>query len=85
MNGTKKITKGQIVDYISDSAQIALNNRQSYLVKDLVPTSAITGTTSLTQIGSSILIPANTFSANDVMRLESFGVFKTGTAGTLTF
>lgn len=29
MNGTKKITKGQIVDFISDSTQTALNNRLS--------------------------------------------------------
>lgn len=69
----------------TSSIQTQLNTKQTYLVKNSVPTSAITGTTSLTQIGSSILIPANTFSANDVMRLESFGIFKTGVAGTLTF
>ena len=52
------------------------------LVKDSNPTSAVTGTTTQTQIGASILIPANTFSANDVMRLESLAILKTGVAGT---
>jgi hypothetical protein len=105
MNGTKKITKGQIETYttadIADSVgkryqtenqntfndatssiQTQLNTRNFNLVKDSSPTSAVTGTTTLTQIGSSILIPANTFSANDYFSLESFAILKTGVAGT---
>jgi hypothetical protein len=52
------------------------------LVNDSTPTTAITGTTTLTQIGSSILIPANTFSTNDYFSLESLAILKTGGAGT---
>lgn len=69
----------------TSSIQTQLGTKQTYLVKDSVPTSAITGTTSQSQIGASILIPANTFSASDVMILDSFGVSKTGTAGTCFF
>jgi hypothetical protein len=105
MNGTKKITKGQIESYttadIADSVgkryqtenqntfndatssiQTQLNTRNFNLVNDSVPTSAITGTTTLTQIGSSILIPANTFNANDYFSLESLAILKTGVSGT---
>jgi hypothetical protein len=85
MNGTKKITKGQIADFISDSTQTALDTRNFNLVKDSTPTIAVTGTTSVTQIGSSILIPANTFSANDYFSLDSFGVAKTGVLGTSAY
>ena len=69
----------------NSSIQTQLNSKQSYLVKDSVPTSAITGTTSLAQIGSSILIPANTFSANDYFSVDSFAVLKTGVSGTCNF
>ena len=69
----------------NSSIQTQLNAKQMYLVKDSVPTSAITGTTSLTQIGSSILIPANTFSANDYFSVDSFAVLKTGVLGTCNF
>jgi len=69
----------------TSSIQTQLNTKQTYLVKDSVPTSAITGTTSVTQIGASILIPANTFSANDVMILDSLTVSKTGVAGTCSW
>ena len=69
----------------TSSIQTQLNAKQTYLVKDSVPTSAVTGTTSLTQIGSSILIPANTFSANDYFSVDSFAVLKTGVAGTCNF
>lgn len=58
------------------------NNYRKWLVKDTMPTAAVTGTTSITQIGSSILIPANTFGAKDVMILEAIGVEKIGTLGT---
>jgi len=56
-----------------------------WLVKDSTPTSAVTGTTSLTQIGTTITIPANTFSANDIIMFNGFGIEKTGTAGTCIF
>lgn len=69
----------------TSSIQTQLNAKQMYLVKDSAPTSAITGTTSLTQIGSSILIPANTFSANDFFSVDSFAVLKTGVSGTCNF
>lgn len=67
---------------ISTATQTALNDRLQWLVKDTTPTTAVTGTTSLTQIGSSILIPANTFSAEDVMILDSFACQKTAGLGT---
>ena len=70
---------------ISSETQTALNKKREWLVKDTTPTTSVTGTTSLTQIGSSILIPANTFSANDVMILEGFGLDRLTTFGTVTF
>ena len=69
----------------TSSIQTQLNTKQTYLVKNSVPTSAVTGTTSLTQIGSSILIPANTFSANDYFSVDSFAVLKTGVLGACNF
>jgi hypothetical protein len=66
----------------TSSIQTQLNTRNFNLVKDSTPTSAVTGTTTLTQIGSSILIPANTFSANDYFSLDSLSILKTGVAGT---
>lgn len=66
----------------TSSIQTQLGTKQTWIVKDSVPTAALTGTTALTQIGASILIPANTFSANDAMVLESLGIAKTGIAGT---
>ena len=70
---------------ISTATQTILNKKMEWLVKDTTPTTAVTGTTSLTQIGSSILIPANTFSAEDVMVLEGFGLDRLTTFGTVTF
>ncbi|QHB39737.1 hypothetical protein HWC97_gp68 [Flavobacterium phage vB_FspS_snusmum6-1] len=59
----------------------AKNNLQ-WLVKDTTPTTAVTGTTSRTQIGSSILIPDNTFSTEDVMILDGYAVEKGAGIGT---
>ena len=53
-----------------------------WIVKDVVPTSAVTGTISNVQIGDTIVIPANTFSANDILMMQGFGIEKTGTNGT---
>ena len=63
-------------------AGLALFSFQKYIVKDSLPTSALTGTTALTQIGASILIPADTYGVLDAIVLESLGIAKTGTAGT---
>jgi hypothetical protein len=57
-------------------------NNLQWLLKDTTPTTAVTGTTSRTQIGSSILIPANTFSSEDLMNLDSFAVEKIAGLGT---
>jgi hypothetical protein len=57
-------------------------NNLQWLVKNTTPTTTVTGTTSRTQIGSSILIPANTFSAEDLMNLDSFAVEKSAGLGT---
>lgn len=59
------------------------NNYRKWLVKDTTPTTAVTGTTSITQIGSSVLIPANTFSAEDVMILD-YVLEKIGILGTFS-
>jgi hypothetical protein len=67
---------------VSTAAQTILNKKMEWLVKDTTPTTAVTGTISRTQIGSSILIPANTFSAEDLMNLDSFAVEKTADLGT---
>ena len=57
-------------------------NFRQILHSDSVPTSAHTGTPTITQIGPTIVIPANTFSANDEMVLDSLGISKTGILGT---
>lgn len=80
-----KIRKEFIEDYISPATQLELNKTRKVLFHTATPSTAITGTTTITQAGSSILIPANTFSANDFMNLEHLGVLKTGTAGTLFY
>jgi hypothetical protein len=61
-------------------AQSAL--KRTILHADSVPTAAHTGTTTITQIGSTIIIPANTFSADDEFVLDSLGISKTGILGT---
>lgn len=53
------------------------------VVKDAVASSAVTGTTAETLINT-YLIPANTYSANDVIRIPTFMAEKTGTSGTVT-
>jgi hypothetical protein len=64
--------------------QTQINNIQSWLVKDSQPTAAITGVSTEVLTGSSILTPANTFNANDVLNLESFSFAKTGALGIAT-
>ena len=53
------------------------------VVKDATASTAVTGTTAETLLNT-YLIPANTFNANDVMRISSFFAEKTGTVGTVT-
>lgn len=52
------------------------------VVKDTTASTAVTGTTAETLLNT-YLIPANTFNANDVMRISSFLAEKTGTVGTV--
>jgi hypothetical protein len=53
------------------------------IVKDTTASSAVTGNTTEQPIGT-YLIPANTFSANDIMKITSFIAEKTGITGTVT-
>jgi hypothetical protein len=74
---------------ISSATQTALNLKQDsssavkIVVKDANASSVVTGTTAETLLNT-YLIPANTFGANDIMRIPSFLVEKTGTSGTVT-
>jgi hypothetical protein len=74
---------------ISTATQTALNLKQDssnavkIVIKDANASSAVTGLTTEQPIGT-YLIPANTFGANDVMRISSFFAEKTGTVGTVT-
>ena len=74
---------------ISSATQTALNLKQNSssaiktVVKDAVASSAVTGTTAETLVNT-YLIPANTYNANDVMRIPTFLAEKTGTVGTVT-
>ena len=74
---------------ISSATQTALNLKQDssnavkIVIKDATASTAVTGTTAETLLNT-YLIPANTFNANDVMRISSFLTEKTGTAGTVT-
>jgi len=68
---------------ISSATQTALNSTIKTVVKDATASTAVTGTTAETLLNT-YLIPANTFGANDVMRISSFLAEKTGTAGTVT-
>jgi hypothetical protein len=58
-------------------------NLSRIIVKNANAGSTITGTTAETLVDTHF-IPANTFSANDIMRISSFLAEKTGTAGTVT-
>jgi hypothetical protein len=60
-----------------------LSNLTKIVIKDTTASTAVTGTTAEQPIGT-YLIPANTFNANDVLRISSFLAEKTGTTGTLT-
>jgi hypothetical protein len=60
-----------------------LSNLTKIVIKDTTASTAVTGTTSEQPIGT-YLIPANTFNANDVMRISSFLAEKTGATGTVT-
>jgi hypothetical protein len=53
------------------------------VIKDTVQGSTVTGVTTKTLTGT-YLIPANTYNANDIMKISSFLAEKTGTAGTCT-
>ena len=74
---------------ISSATQTALDLKQNSsnavkaVVKDATASTAVTGVTTEQPIGT-YLIPANTFQANDVMRISSFFAEKTGTVGTVT-
>jgi len=74
---------------ISSATQTALNLKQDsssavkIVIKDATASTAVTGTTAETLLNT-YLIPANTFGANDVMRISSFFAEKTGTVGTVT-
>jgi len=68
---------------ISSATQTALNSTIKTVVKDATASTAVTGTTAETLLNT-YLIPANTFGANDVMRISSFLAEKTGTSGTVT-
>lgn len=81
-NTTSVVATDTILEAIG-KLQGQLGVRQAWLVKDSVPTSALTGSTVLTQIGNTIVIPAGTFSANDALIMDSFSVSKIGTSGTL--
>lgn len=68
---------------VSTATQTQLNKKVENIYKDAVPSSAVTGTTSVT-ILKSYLFSGGTYSANDIIDLVSFKVKKTGTNGTFT-
>jgi hypothetical protein len=82
---TTQVTETDSVVVAIGELQGQLNTKRTYLVKDSTPTSAVTGTTSITQLGASVFIQANTFSANDAMTLDAFAITKTGVLGTCNF
>jgi hypothetical protein len=57
----------------------------SIVVRNITPSTALTGTTSETQITSfNFTIPANTFSATDILKVETIAWEKSGTANAST-
>jgi hypothetical protein len=57
----------------------------SIVVRNITPSAALTGTTVETQITSfNFTIPANTFSANDLLKIETIAWEKSGTANAST-
>lgn len=67
----------------SNTGDQNLSNLTKIIVKNANAGSTITGTTAETLVDTHF-IAANTFNANDVMRIASFVAEKTGTAGTCT-
>ena len=68
-----------------NTLQTDINTRTKTVIKNTTAGSTITGTTAeVPTIALGTLIPANTFTANDIMRISSFLAEKTGVVGTLT-
>ena len=72
---------------VSTATQTALDlkadksSTPSIVVRNITPSTALTGTTIETQITSfNFTIPANTFSANDILKVETISWEKSGTA-----
>ena len=78
---TSEISVSTDKNYVTDAekAKIAKDNPY-YIYKNRVKSTVITGTTAETVIGSAILIPANTFDANDMMKIN----VKLGCSGSNT-
>ena len=76
---------------VSTATQTALDlkadksSTPSIVIRNITPSTALTGTTSETQITSfNFTIPANTFSANDILKVETIAWEKSGTANAST-
>jgi len=79
---TQTITNGVTDKSPSEDAIFdALSGHVKNIVKDAVPSTAVTGTLSET-ILKSYLIPTNTFSSSDLMNIPVFAVNKVGVVGT---
>ena len=69
--------------YATDAQLTAIGNSIKSIVKDCALGSTVTGVTTETLTGT-YLIPANTLSATDILKIMAFTAEKTGTAGTAT-
>jgi len=76
---------------VSTATQTALDlkadksSTSTIIIRNITPSTALTGTTSETQITSfNFTIPANTFSASDILKVETIAWEKSGTANSST-
>jgi hypothetical protein len=75
------LTELSYVKGVTSSIQTQLNSKVKFLVKDAVPKTVTNAVTQV--ISSSYLIPANTLSNNDFIRIVTAGLTRTGTGNVV--
>ena len=74
-------------DYVDTALALKADksSTSTIVIRNITPSTPLTGTTSETQITSfNFTIPANTFSANDILKVETIAWEKSGTANAST-
>ena len=77
------VSSNGVFDALANKAD--KSSTQNIVIRNITPSTALTGTTIETQITSfNFTIPANTFSASDILKIETIAWEKSGTANAST-